>query len=536
MLALQRHFRCGGRTNQFALFSRLVYLQLDLRETDILTHMATIDSIVSELELTGFTWSSDSIKGLFYQLRMPAEMTKEINKDLDGIFDDTRPTFNIKDIKDSIQIHLTREKTASDTIHINSLASSVEALAIKTPQRFRQTNLTTMTPQSRSQDQRTTWSSPLSARRTAVDTELQARWRRGPPALTGSKNERSTSKARPIKVPISAHPNVHGGVIQCFYCGRFGHSYRDDGFKACSTFANKQDRTGAHYNDWRQTENGLFYSIDVLYPNQKRSSNPNVSALETSDSDVKVSAMSMNSEGINVSDNGSDIPGEYLFDGGATDSVSNKIHLLTGYRPLPRPIPVHTATNDSRAVIIGKGKLPIVTEDDEKCEIEDVYYCPTATTTIISPGALLAKGATMSLDEKNDYRIRLKSGKFIRAFHKNWRWFVESRRDKYTCKSATFSMCAIKNTAHTSRLWHNRFGHVSMRWIQTLFKKSDEYGLPRITPDCIVPCEDCLKCKITRSRVLGPTNREPKMLDVIVLDVAGPFNPCLTGERFMVTF
>lgn len=50
MMTLQRHFCRGGRTNQFALFSRLVNHQLDFHETDIITHIASIGLIVLELE------------------------------------------------------------------------------------------------------------------------------------------------------------------------------------------------------------------------------------------------------------------------------------------------------------------------------------------------------------------------------------------------------------------------------------------------------------------------------------------------------
>lgn len=81
---LQVHFSKGGRTTQFSLFSKVIHMRLDLQETKMISHMSKIDAIMSELESTGFTWSSDSVKGLLYQLHMPAEMTKEINKELDG--------------------------------------------------------------------------------------------------------------------------------------------------------------------------------------------------------------------------------------------------------------------------------------------------------------------------------------------------------------------------------------------------------------------------------------------------------------------
>lgn len=82
MRALQKHVTRGRRTNQFSLSARMVNLQLDLNQTKMLAHMASIDSLMCELESTGFTWTGDSFSGLLYQLHMPPEMTKEINKDL----------------------------------------------------------------------------------------------------------------------------------------------------------------------------------------------------------------------------------------------------------------------------------------------------------------------------------------------------------------------------------------------------------------------------------------------------------------------
>lgn len=134
MIALQAHFSKGGRTTQFSLFSKAIHLRLDLHETEMITHMAKIDAIVAELESTGFTWSSDLVKGMLYQLHMPAEMTKEINRELDGR-SDKKSNFELKQVKSVIQVYLAREKTASETISIHNLSSQVEAMAMNAKHR-----------------------------------------------------------------------------------------------------------------------------------------------------------------------------------------------------------------------------------------------------------------------------------------------------------------------------------------------------------------------------------------------------------------
>lgn len=121
MRKLQLHFSQGGRTHQFSLFKQLVHMRLEIKETEMITHMANIKAIILELESTGFKWNRNSIKGLFYQLHMPAEMTHEINKEINAKYDEKDVNFKLNDIKGAIQIYLSREKTPSETITISSL-------------------------------------------------------------------------------------------------------------------------------------------------------------------------------------------------------------------------------------------------------------------------------------------------------------------------------------------------------------------------------------------------------------------------------
>lgn len=543
MEALQNHFRKGGRTAQFSLFNRLVNLRLDLNETEMISHMSKVDAIVSEMESTGFAWNADSIKGLFYQIVMPADMTKEINKDLDSRYDKTSPNYKLKDIKSAIQIHLTREKTASETITINNLSTPMEFMSINPRLRpFGPTPTSTPT-RPYTQNQRST---PF---RAAVKINPM-RWQRGPAAWTSSDTERKDSAINPIAMPVSAVGGVKAGLLQCFFCGAFGHTYTAGG---CRDYNGNSDRLGAHWKDWRKLSNGQYYSLNALYPqkynlpiNQRSASTkPSASAVEVENKSANdqpaasIMSLDWSSDGFGLVDQYSEIPTEYLFDGGATDAVSNNKSLLSNYQPLPSPIPMRTAANDSHTVIVGKGDIEVAASDGEPTKIKDVYYCPKATTTIISPGALIANGAKISMTDGNDYRITLPNGKVLHACHKNRRWFIKSKVCIPTpCSPSVTSsrhVCAIKSSVELSKLWHARFGHVSMKRIQKLFKLHSEYGLPELSQSHVT-CEDCLRCKGTRRRVLSTTNREPRVMEILVTDVAGSFTPCFSGEQLMVTF
>lgn len=357
MRALQKHFQRGGRTNQFSLFARLMTLRLDLSESEMLTHMSAIDLIVAELDSTGFTWTSESIRGLLYQLHMPADMTKEINKDLDHKFDDSSPKFKLEDIKSAIQIHLACEKTTTATISINSLSTNIEALLLgRHPSQRRGF------PSSSSFS-----ASPRTSQLHRAHLKIDPmRWKRGPAAWTGNNHERQATAASPLSIPNTAVKGVRDGQIQCFFCGHFGHTYNAHD-SPCQTYNANHDRTAADWRDWRKLTNNQYYSLNTLYPskyslpiNQQKAPTvairPSVKSVDVSiphpTAPVEISAIYWMSEGFDAHNEMDKVPTEYLFNGGATDSVGHDCSILLEYRSLPQPIPIKTAANDSKAVIV----------------------------------------------------------------------------------------------------------------------------------------------------------------------------------------
>lgn len=242
MEAIQRHFRQGGCTNQFSLFTRFINLRLDINETEMLTHMTIIDLILPELESTGFTWTGDSTRGLLYQLHMPANMTKDINKEPNGKFDYREPNFKLIDIKSAIQIHLAREQTATETISINSLSTPMDKLSInpislrQTPQQQNYTQYQSMTPSKPP----TVSPYPFSPKNKQIETdeELKGIWRHGPDRMTETNDQRQLSLDKPIQIPNTAISKVRQNIRQCFYCGEFVHSYKGGD---CCRFQNRED-------------------------------------------------------------------------------------------------------------------------------------------------------------------------------------------------------------------------------------------------------------------------------------------------------
>lgn len=471
--------------------------------------------------------------------------------------------YELKTIKGAIQMYLARECTASETILISSLNAQVEMMSMqsRTTPRSCFNNSRQHTPMQ--QSAHTLHYGPLKTT-PKIDP---SRWQRGPISWTPGNNKRLLSMTSPLAIPPSSVGGVKANLIQCFYCGQFGHTYNKG---TCESYNGNGDRAAAHWKDWRKVSNNKLYSLNALFPqkyslpiNQSQHTfKPRVNAVEVDNEPtqrpVEVSALDWSSDGFGLMEEDSDIPTKYLFDGGATDAVSNDRSLFINYHPLPHPIPIKTAADDSHAVIVGRGQLAVDDENGIQTIIDNVYYCLKATTTIISPGALIAGGAKLSLSGDNDYVIRMKDGQRIHAVHQNQCWFIRARVPRKVfsasakplgvnllpnecsaslCKLSDTSrtICAMKSSYAVSKLWHARLVHVSMKHIKKLFKSSEAYGLPNVK-HCDVKCNDCYTCKSTRDRILGSTGREPKVLEMVVTDVAGPFTPCISGEQLMVTF
>lgn len=64
-----------------------------------------------------------------------------------------------------------------------------------------------------------------------------------------------------------------------------------------------------------------------------------------------VYSLDWSSEGFGIPDDNG-VPAEYLFDGGATDAVSNNRSQLLNYIPLSSPVQIRTATDDSNVVYV----------------------------------------------------------------------------------------------------------------------------------------------------------------------------------------
>lgn len=126
--------------------------------------------------------------------------------------------------------------------------------------------------------------------------------------------------------------------------------------------------------------------------------------------------------------------------------------------------------------------------------------------------------------------IILKKGLIIQSIMSTNRLFtIISEKQKEKCLHTTIT--------DVSRLWHQRYGHLSYKGLRTLQYKDMVHGLPKF-PASTIACVDCLNGKQTRSpipkQVLWRANQP---LELIYSDICGPITPTSnSGKRYFLSF
>jgi hypothetical protein len=89
----------------------------------------------------------------------------------------------------------------------------------------------------------------------------------------------------------------------------------------------------------------------------------------------------------------------------------------------------------------------------------------------------------------------------------------------------------------SSRIWHERFGHLNFRYMQQLSKHRLVDGLPEIHFSRGV-CEGCVLGKHPQEKFdKGKSRQDSTPLDMIHSDLMGPFlHPSISKARFFLIF
>lgn len=213
----------------------------------------------------------------------------------------------------------------------------------------------------------------------------------------------------------------------------------------------------------------------------------------------------------------------WIVDSGCAQHVCNNtarfVQMDKYYGPPLRSVDASTAPSGVGTVNI----LCNVRDRRQWLVLDNVLFVPSAHANLISVLQLLKQGAKVEFSSQGA-NIRNKS----------------NRKNLYTASQyhGVYALNLWVNHSfpayHVSRqmtLWHHRLAHMSDANLQRL--KTQAYGVRDMEPR--QPCNPCLQGRMTEKPHSSSNKRGEYAMELLHIDVAGPFNESLDGSRYWFT-
>jgi hypothetical protein len=193
-----------------------------------------------------------------------------------------------------------------------------------------------------------------------------------------------------------------------------------------------------------------------------------------------------------------------------------------------------TLGNDSLVKVQGRGTVPILTKQDVKKDINNVYHVPDMKHNLLIVGQLIEHGYKV-LFEGESCRIYDKTPniKLISEIH-----MTQNRMFPLTLRTAnliqTYEQSAY--TPNETMVWHTRFGHLPFQSLSLLQKHFMVKGLP-IFNEQNSPCESCILGKHKRTSFPQSSTQAKQHLELVHTDLCGPMQTeSIGGSFYFLTF
>ncbi|PLW28436.1 hypothetical protein PCASD_19134 [Puccinia coronata f. sp. avenae] len=274
-----------------------------------------------------------------------------------------------------------------------------------------------------------------------------------------------------------------------------------------------------------------------------------------------------------------------IFDTGASHGFTGSKSFLHNFRPLCKPIPVSVATNGAGSVISGFGDLKFMLPNGNIIVLCQILYCEQAKATLLSMAALRKANAQVSYDNATDsFLISNKDGTplFECPFEsKRNRWILPHRfipcndpsangrllyqfhhvsSDVANVSNKTLSEEPIVPTSLDSLDTIDDVSHANKKSrilkppttdnVLSPDELADYFKQPVLDlpgykwqaeslnqlPAGKIHCPVCAISKSTRINPLASTNREIERMDILAVDLIGPFQvDSVDGGKYIMT-
>jgi hypothetical protein len=317
-------------------------------------------------------------------------------------------------------------------------------------------------------------------------------------------------------------------------------SYFKTGNKRATKMTKKKHGHAAAHNSGSDSESG--YDLD------------NESASEQSESEEEepVEKVMLSKESIRKS-----TPNTWALDTGASSHMTDQLHLFRD-KTMTRTSRVPIQVGGGKLYSTRKGTAKVNAQDGSSGYLENVLYVPTLGVNLISAKKLCKGGLAGSFDEESIW-ITKGSKRVMQAKQSHGLYVVnhfskslsaKPRKDK---PEATALLAAEEDaltdvdpddsepeTAKTKeqrrwyRLMHRRFGHCGPKMLRNLHRVTSLQNAIKVPPPARRVCPPCELAKIRNRtrRELAP--HLPDKLELVYLDIAGPFPVSIRANRFFL--
>nr|AAV88069.1 hypothetical retrotransposon [Ipomoea batatas] len=214
----------------------------------------------------------------------------------------------------------------------------------------------------------------------------------------------------------------------------------------------------------------------------------------------------------------------WIVDSGAAYHVTPRKEFFTSYTP--GDFGELRMGNDGQVKVTGTGTVCLETSNGTKLVLKNVKHAPDIRLNLISTGKLDDDGFCCFF---GDGHWKITKGSLVVA-----RGNKSSNLYSLQSSVSDDSVNVVEKEC-ASELWHKRLGHMSVKGIDYLAKKSKLSGVKEAKLD---KCVHCLAGKQRRVSFMShPPTRKSEPLDLIHSDVCGPMKVrSLGGASYFVTF
>jgi hypothetical protein len=191
--------------------------------------------------------------------------------------------------------------------------------------------------------------------------------------------------------------------------------------------------------------------------------------------------------------------------------------------------------NDCKVTVNGKGVVPVYTKDNQKINIDDVYFVPCLKCNLISVGQLMEKKYKVFFKNKvcTIYNKFPSKQLIARVEMIDNRIFPLVMRNDLSGSLNDYKAESLDE----SWLWHLTYGHLHFGGLDLLHRRQMVKGFPYIQQPPS-SCESCILGKHQKEKFVSRVSYRAKApLEIVHMDLCGPMQtPYLIGSVYFMTF